>query len=336
MSRLLKYAGVFIFLVLLSTTTLKSQKINGVCFVSPSRPESFSNFHSLKRINAQWVAITPYAFSKKGEAHVTFNQQSNWWGEQTEGTSVMLQQAKAEGLKVMLKPHVWVMGEGWCGQFDLKTEEEWKVWELAYARYILSNAKIAEKYHVELLCIGTEYRIAAVKRSHYWKALIKTIRKVYSGKITYASNWDNYQQINFWDELDYIGVDAYFPLSPSKEVNTLELNQNWDPILQDLSSFSKRIKKPIIFTEFGYKSSDFSAWNQWEIESVRENELVNIEAQEKAYQTLFKKVWHKPWFGGGFLWKWYADDAQSGGIQNSDYTPQHKPVEKIVRQFYKQ
>ena len=112
------------------------------------------------------------------------------------------------------------------------------------------------------------------------------------------------------------------------------LTEKWNKITKDLESCSKKQNKKIIFTEFGYKSVHHAAWNQWEVEGVRENENVNQKAQVNAYSVLFESVWNKPWFGGGFLWKWYAEDTNSGGLKNSDYTPQHKPVEEIIQQYY--
>ena len=332
---LLKNIILCISLILLFSAKVTSQKINGVCFVSPSSKNLFSNFNSLTRINANWIAITPYAFSKKNEPSVTFNYEHSWWGEQSDGTVFMIKQAKKEGLKVMLKPHIWVMGEGWCGQFDLKTEEEWLIWEKDYAKYILSNASIAQKYNIEMLCIGTEYKIATAKRTVFWENLIRTVRKIYTGKVTYAANWDNYQNISFWQELDYIGVDAYFPLSKTQTPNIKTLNTKWIKEVDLLKSFSTQHHKKIIFTEFGYKSTHFSAWNQWEIENVKQDGNVNLKAQANAYYSLFNSVWNQQWFEGGFLWKWYADDGKSGGLKNSDYTPQHKPVEKIIKHYYK-
>lgn len=319
----------------LISSKVQSQKINGVCFVSPNSKESFSNFNSLKRINANWVALTPYAFSRKNEPSVTFNYKRSWWGEQHNGTVFMIKQAKKEGLKIMLKPHVWVKGEGWCGQFDLKTEQEWLIWEKDYEKYILSNATIAQQYNVEMLCIGTEYKIAATKRVAFWEALIKTIRTVYHGKITYAANWDNYMNIKFWDDLDYIGVDAYFPLLKVATPDIKALNNKWEKEVNSLKSFSEKMNKKILLTEFGYKSTHFSAWNQWEIENIKRDEHVNLKAQVSSYYALFQNFWDNEWLAGGFLWKWYPDDKNSGGLNNSDYTPQHKPVEKIIKQYYK-
>ena len=329
-----KNIGVLFILVIFILNGLKSQKIGGVNFVSPDTKSNFSNFNSLERIAANWVAFNPYAFSKANEPSVTFDYEQSWWGEKSSEISFMIEQAKKEKLKIMLKPHVWVMGEGWCGQYDLNNEVEWKEWEKDYARYILTYAKIAEKQSVEMLCIGTEYKIAATKRELFWRGLVKAIRKIYKGKVTYAANWDNYHNIKFWDVLDYIGIDAYFPLSQTKNANVMELNLKWEGIIKELNKFSKEHEKKIVFTEFGYKSTHNTAWNQWEIEKIRSSENINIIAQENAYSSLFVNLWNQPWFDGGFLWKWFPNDKKSGGLKNSDYTPQHKPVEKIIKKYY--
>lgn len=309
-------------------------KIGGINFVSPGKKSSFSNFNGLQRINAKWVGFNPYAFSKKEEPFVTFNHTHSWWGEQSGGIIEMLQQAKKENLSVLLKPHVWVMGQGWCGDFDLATETQWLQWESDYKKYILHYAEIAEKFDVEMLCIGTEYKIAATKRDAFFKKLIAEIKTIYNGKITYAANWDNFQNITFWNDLDYIGIDAYFPLAKNQHAEKMELDLAWKDIMNQLQSFSKKHNKQILFTEFGYKSTNFTAWNQWELDNINDNEQVNITAQNNAYLALFENCWDKNWLAGGFLWKWYPNDSNAGGLTNSDYTPQHKPVEKIIATYY--
>ncbi|WP_311195774.1 hypothetical protein [Antarcticibacterium sp. 1MA-6-2] len=36
----------------------------------------------------------------------------------------------------------------------------------------------------------------------------------------------------------------------------------------------------------------------------------------------------------GFLWKWHHNHANAGGLEDSEYTPQNKPAEKVVRENY--
>jgi hypothetical protein len=57
--------------------------------------------------------------------------------------------------------------------------------------------------------------------------LIKKVRAVYSGKLTYAENWDCIDKVLFWDQLDYIGVDAYFPISKKKKQKMKEIRAGW-------------------------------------------------------------------------------------------------------------
>jgi len=46
-----------------------------------------------------------------------------------------------------------------------------------------------------------------------WRRLIAETRDVYSGPILYGANFDQFEQVGFWDALDGIAVSAYFPLS---------------------------------------------------------------------------------------------------------------------------
>ena len=67
---------------------------------------------------------------------------------------------------------------------------------------MLTYAAAAEEGNAELLCIGTELEEFVKKRPQYWRKLIQEIRGVYKGKLTYAANWDEYQQVPFWDAVD--------------------------------------------------------------------------------------------------------------------------------------
>ena len=61
---------------------------------------------------------------------------------------------------------------------------------------------------------------------------------------------------------------------------------------------------------------------------------VNLEAQTNTMQALYDEVWAEPWFAGGFIWKWFTHHSRSGGPENTRFTPQNKPVEKIIQTQY--
>ncbi len=306
-------------------------KINGVSLVSPPREISSDKLGELKRVNADWVAVIPYGFSRSGQPSVTYDHVRQWWGERTEGSCELIKFAKANGLKVMLKPHVWVMGEGWTGDYKLESEEDWKRWEQDFSKYIFNYVKVADSLNVEMLCIGTEYRTPAKERPTFWRSLIKEIRKNYSGKVTYASNWDNYMNISWWDELDFIGIDSYFPLAEGENPSLEEIKAGWWPLKAELESFSKKWGKPILFTEYGYQSVKGGAGKHWEVDKSIEN--ANMEVQSNAYEATFQTLWDESWFAGGFLWKWHL--TTRGAERNKTrFTPQGKPAEKIIAKWY--
>ncbi len=290
------------------------------------------NLHSLERINADWIAIIPYAYTPVKTSKIIFYQNHpRWWGEGVEGVIGQIILAKQKGLKIMIKPQVWVLGEGWPGDFEPENEDEWKTWENEYSKYILTYAKIADSLNIDLFCISTEYRKVVQNRPGFWLPFIQEIKNLYKGSLTYAANWDNYQNVSFWSEMDYIGIDAYFPLSEDKTPSVNDLTLIWEEKINEIRKFSQKLNKKILFTEYGYRSCDYSTDKHW---LFSEEHQVNVIGQSNAYEALYSSVWNKDWMAGGFLWKWYANDQRAGGLDDRHFTPQNKPVEAIIRKWY--
>jgi len=334
LSFMIRVAIVVFLLTMLSTCSMTPahQKINGVSLEMPPNEIGGEHIRKLNEVNAGWVAMIPFGFSQPTEPEVRYHS-GHWWGETVEGTSKCVKMAHAEGLKVMLKPHVWVSGQGWPGDYDLKDEAKWKVWEVEYTKYIMIFAKVAADQNVELYCIGTEYRKAAAQRPDFWRKLIKEVRQVYKGELTYAANWDNYLNVDFWDDLDYIGVDAYFPLSKKPMPTIEELKTNWGTVESKLKAFSEKYDRPILFTEYGYKSIEYTNSGHW---NYKEDTVsTSMQAQVNAYEALFQSVWQKDWMVGGFSWKWhFRDDRVVGGPDNRRYTPQGKTSADVIAKWY--
>lgn len=315
---------------LLQKPPFNESKVNGVSLVSPHQPVDAAEIVTVKRINSNWVAIIPYGFSIQNEPEIFYNTRRQWWGERTEGVASLIKMAKANNLKVMLKPHVWLR-QKWIGDFDLDSEEKWQKWQQEYTTYVMTFARLADSMQVELFCMGTEYKIATARCPDYWTELISKIRKNYKGPLTYAANWDNFQNIPFWDQLDYIGIDAYFPLVQLPDPSAGEIRKAWVPVRERIQAFSFKYNKPILFTEYGYQSADGATGKPWEVRKGAGGP--NLELQARAYDCLFYMFWGEHWFAGGFLWKWHLQQG-AGGLQNQDFTPQGKPAEQIIANWY--
>ncbi|MDZ4748861.1 MAG: hypothetical protein SH808_10260 [Saprospiraceae bacterium] len=305
-------------------------EFKGVNLVAPISEWSDHLPDEFIRSNINAVALNPYAFVSMEEGTVSYNTSRQWWGEKTEGIRECAGKLHTAGFRLMLKPHMWVNHQMYTGDLKFSSEEAWTTFENEYRVYIIDFARLAEDQGIEVFCIGTELREAVATRPEYWTRLIREIRSVYHGKLTYAANWDEYDKVPFWTSLDFIGIDAYFPLSGSDTPSVEELKRSWRSWMLRIDNFQKGYKKYILFTEFGYRNTNRCAQEPWK----EDNEIVNYQAQMNAYEALFQSFSWKPWFAGGFAWKWYSDDYFKKGI-DIDFTPQGKPATGVLEKWYR-
>jgi hypothetical protein len=301
-----------------------SLKIGGLTFVAPPKSFSGNPMNEINSIGANWIAVIPYGFTMLGKPEVHYKEfGGQWWGEKPEGIRKTIQLAHDAGLKVMLKPQVYVPGS-WTGSLSFEKKEDWEKWESSYISYLDKMLIIANELKVEMFCIGTEFSMSTSQRPEFWHQLIKKIKTEYDGKLTYSSNWDNFEKIPFWKELDYIGVSAYFSIAEGKTPKTDDLIKGWKSHFNKLKSVSDSIKKPVLFTEYGYLSVDGCAWKGWEVESKVNETPINEQAQANALGALWTVFHQEPWWAGGFLWKWFPEMQGHEGYPERDYSPQGK------------
>lgn len=320
-------------LLLLFTTLIYAQKIGGLTFVATPKPISEKSVLDIKNINVGWVTLVPYGFQRGFEGELVHNLERQWWGEKVDGVEECIKMCKAQGIKIMIKPQIWVRGK-WIGDLDYKTDAEWEKWENQYKNYLMAYVKVAVKTNADMICIGTEIRNSVAKRPQFWKGLIKEIKKTYKGKLTYSANWDDYSKISFWKDLDYIGISSYYPLVATKTPTVKELVSKWEPIKRELGRYSKRFEKKILFTEYGYLTVDGCTGKTWELEKNLKSLPKNEEAQKNAYEALYSVFWKEDFWAGGFIWKWFPDGMGHEGQPDKDYTPQGKLAESVVKRWY--
>ncbi|MEL6123609.1 MAG: DUF4105 domain-containing protein [Bacteroidota bacterium] len=319
-----------------STASISAQsKMAGITVVAPPRPFTSDPIEDIVDVHANWIALVPYGIGQKGQPVVFHSMANQWWGEKPEGIAESARLAHEQGVKIMLKPQVWIPG-GWVGDMDFEKEAEWKLWEKNYRDYLMTFVDMAIKDNIEMICIGTEYKTAVVKREAFWRQLIADIRSKYDGLLTYSSNWDSYKNVPFWDELDYIGISGYFPLSSMDTPPVLLLSYRWRKVVRQLQKFSTRTGKQILFTEYGYLSVDGAAGKTWELERNIQSRRINQQAQANGYEALFRALVDEPFWAGGFLWKWFPEGQGHEGYPERDYTPQHKKAQTTITKWYGQ
>jgi len=296
-----------------------------------------ANILQFKDRNIDWITLVSWADQKDYDspqvsygAHLPDNIMSTnqKWLEE-------IKLAHNAGFKVAIKPHIWIYEptDGtWRSDIHPRTAD-WEQWSTSYRKFIFRWLDVAIAAEAEMFCIGTELTRVALERPIFWKQLIQDIRQVYNGKLTYAANWyESYEQIDFWSELDYIGVQAYFPLTDDESPTTKELSKGWQSHLAALSALHEKHKRPILFTEIGYKSTTDSAIRPWEWldYSSEDDKQLSHATQANCYEAFFSTVWSQDWFAGAHLWQLRSDFQKGRGKSELDFTPQGKPAYEVI------
>ncbi len=301
-----------------------------------------TDFHSIKNKHIEWITLVPWSFQKDIDSprvnhhngdSLRILEQNSYWVNQ-------IKMVQSAGFKVFLKPHLWLdkPTEGkWRSDVFPRNDSDWESWKNSYEDFILRYAEIAQQTQVDLFCIGTEFSRLSTEKPDFWSELIPKIRKVYVGKITYAANWyKEYESIDFWEQLDFIGIQAYFPLVEQDSPTLNEIENGWLQYTPTLEKLSKKHKRPILFTELGYKSTTNSAAKPWEwLDYPNISHLYSPDIQGNCYQAFFNTIWKKEWFAGVHLWQWRGNLKKLDEYDMLDFTPQGKSAEKIIEKGFK-
>lgn len=334
------YGTVVFFLFIFLFAPVKAHpeggknKVNGVSLWSDITPRENADYEFVAASNANWVSLQPYGVIDSLSSEVKFDIENIWECSSFKGLEKSIQIAHERGYCVMLKPHLFLnfkQADLWVGNLNWDTEQEWRTFEDSYFNFIMSLSKIADSMQVEMLSIGTELATFAQQRKHTWSTMIDSVRSNYTGAITYCANFDAYEDFPLWDAVDLIGIDAYFTIDTSRKTSITNCREGWKPIKKDLKKLSQKYGKKILFTEFGYTSSDYCAFKPF---GGHGNSDVNLVAQANAYRAIFYTFWDEPWFSGGFSWFWRFDNDQPENYNNTSFSPQNKPAANIISKVY--
>ena len=279
-----------IYLYTCSVAPYKPSKINGVSFVAARDAVDTTHVNPVLKLGANSAAIMPFGFIRNTDRpQIIHNTDRQWFGETRAGAKQYIEELRKANIKIMIKPQLWISRGYFTGLLEMKTEENWKSLETSYSDFILEYAALAQEVDADIFCIGTELENFVKNRPKYWNGLIDKIKLIYKGKLTYAANWDEYKRTPFWSKLDYIGIDAYFPVSDKKTPTLKDCLKGWERHRPVIKAFSENLNKPILFTEYGYRSVDYSGKEPWQ--SDHNMKGVNMQAQVNTTKALFETFW---------------------------------------------
>lgn len=251
---------------------------------------------------------------------------------ETAAIMLLAQSAKARGLTVSLRPIIdeeSIARDGkneWRGTIRPRNVDEWFA---SYSAYILQYAALAEEYSLDFLVIGTELT-SMEQYTERWVTLIREVRMVYGGALTYSSN-QLISQTMPWHELDVISVDAFLELNAPEEASVAEIEEAWQRWKEPLLVTAATLNLPLIFTEIGVTSQVGAHRRSWIWDH---NTAVSLEAQRRYYEASCR-VW-KSELAGMY---WWMIDANIWMIENpaldASFSPLGKPAEMEIAHCFR-
>jgi len=293
--------------------------------------------NQLVKNNIEWVALVPFVYQRTEKTKVIRPRDTiGLWTRHDSMFMRVIEQLHSRKMHVMWKPHLW-MREGWRSNIQFDSKEDWDNWFESYRRHMVHYAMLAEHANVELLCIGAEFKTSIIAQPEKWDKLVKEIKEIYSGKLTYAANWDGeYKNVKFWDQMDYIGIQAYFPLTNKNNPELSDIRSGWKQKIKMLEALSEKYDKPILFSETGYRSDESATIEPWvwgnSLDVVTNKQ--SFETQNLAYKALFEELWDKEWYAGQYFWQWHNHSVEGDLHESMDFTPRFKPAENTMAKWY--
>jgi hypothetical protein len=226
-----------------------------------------------------------------------------------------VRRARVHGMRTLYKPHIWVGGGSWPGDIAMRDEAAWSAWWRDYRRYVLHHAVLAAWAGADLFSVGCELS-GTLGRAEDWRRTIAAARAVFPGVLTYAGNWSgDLEAAPFWGQLDLIGVDAYYPLSPNPAAGSAELARGAAAVAAHLAAASRARQRQLLLTEVGFASTR-AAWTA----PHKEGGVASQADQAAGYAALFAALGRPPWLAGTFVWKAFSGGEREdrGGRRRGD------------------
>ncbi len=267
--------------------------------------EMGSTIEDIRAVGAGWVATHPYA-RIEGDGSVRFRDFDA--NDPPAHLVRPIREAHARGLRIAIMPHLayWGSRFSWRGEITFETDAEWQRFFRDYRRWIVKLAEACKG--ADGFVIGNELD-QTLGHEAAWRGIIADVRKVTPAALSYAANWTDYARVPFWDALDAIGVQAYFPISAGPAPSDSALEAGWHARLGELRAYAEQHNRKVVFTELGYNRSFQAAEFPWD---DRSDGPEAEPFQERCFRIALRCIENEPAVVGVFLWKWFPNPYPVG------------------------
>lgn len=248
-----------------------------------------------------------------------------------------LRQARSLRLRAAVMPIVRLRHAPaglWRGQ--LRPQDGAEPWFARYRTLLLALAQTAQEGGAVRLGIGSELSTLE-PYAESWRQLAREVRQIFrgsqpgEGRLFYSLNWDataaDQPLPEFLDELDEVGVAAYFALAqPGVRPQRPLLARAWEEPRARLRAVRAQLGgRPLFFSELGYPSLGTAAASPW---SLADEAALDLQLQQELIEVFCQTYSGTGELSGFFAWNWFG----FGGPTDRGYTPRGKPAAVALAQ----
>lgn len=291
----------------------------------------------LMDIGINWVCIAfPISQRTYHDTQIFFDYRRNPSDLEIIGTIARFHE---RGIRVCLKPMINCDDGMWRAHVDFPDDTMfgeapyWKEWFEYYTAFLTHYAQLAEYTGCEMFCLGCEM-LGTERRDTEWRTLIAEVRRLYHGALVYNTNHGKEDKVRWFDEIDYIGTSAYYPVAKRPGETKENMAAEWRRVAAHLSALSRKLGKKVIFMEIGCRSARGCAMMPWDF-IHREFPADEME-QANFYESCLEVMSQEEWFAGFFWWDWSVTvyETREQAQKDADFHIHLKRAEEIVRDWY--
>jgi hypothetical protein len=259
--RTLTRAALALALSMIGFGPAYGQRLDGFnVIVTPGHPTAVrppnARWRRPKRLGATTVAVVPILWQARPE-DPRIQRGKDMPDDELRSA---IREARALGLAVVVKPHVWVP-ESWAGAVAPRSEPDWRAWFSGYRSALMHIAEIAAEENADALAIGTELEKTSSRSE--WFELILSARAAFPRTLLYVAHNveahpDGGRSMRSGSRYPPLGMDGDYALAATIAMRA---------VAKRLDALA--VPPPIVVGEIGLRSAAGAAAKRWEPRSAR-------------------------------------------------------------------
>jgi hypothetical protein len=203
-------------------------------------------------------------------------------------------------------------------------------WFLSYRKLLLPYAAIAQAGRAATFVLGTE--LLSLEGAPQWPGLVRSVRSVYSGQVTYDENFDEFATNTANPPVPSNNVDAYPQFGVPNNASVARLTSSWDAWL---GAHPLSVRRDLTLSEVGIDAVAGSYQNPWNWHRATAAPI-NTRVQAAWYQAVCNAVSVEQ-IGGGIYWwevSFDASPAAPGPFESDRLTFLGRPAQQVIRRCF--